>query len=145
MILIELANVNQVEEMHGLLSAELVNPDSLNEIKHCVENYPSFVAYDRRQLIVGLSYSFGAGNDVLWLHGMHVHKDYRNVKIGSELLKHTENRARVLGYTTMMLSNSMQYQGVDKRSAVPFYDDHGYRQIFETFNSPPTYIMIKEL
>lgn len=145
MISIEHANPYQVEEIHDLLTAQLDKPDSIKEIELCVQNYPGYVAYDERQLLVGLSYTFGVGSDVLLLHGLHVHSDYRDREIGSDLLKATEKRARTLGYSTIILTNSMLYQGVDKRSAVPFYENRGFRRIFETFNSPSTHLLLKEL
>ena len=145
MISIEQGNASLAKDMSILLQTELTKPDSLEELRHVLDNYPSFVAFDEIRVLKGLLYTWATGRDVLHIHGLHVHKDLRNEEIGSLLLDKTEVTARNLGYRTITLTNSMHYQGVDKRSAVPFYKKHGYRVIHETFNFPPTYIMLKEL
>lgn len=145
MITIEPGSKAQAEDMHYLLRSELQTPDSLEEIAMCVERYPSYVALNQSRDMIGLSYTFGVGIDVLLLQTLHVHHATRSNKVGSWLLDATENEARLLGYNAMILTNSMLYEGVDKRSAVPFYNKHGYRELFSTFHHPATYLMVKEL
>lgn len=145
MINIEPGSISVVEEMHELLRSELEKPDSLAEITNCVDNYPSFVAFGERRDLTGLIYTQALGGDMLHIHGLHVRESSRNMKIGSLLLIKTEDKARKIGFRTITLTNSMQYRGADKHSAVPFYERHGYSVNHLTFNNPPTYFMLKEL
>ena len=139
------ATIEHVPLMVRLWSEQVSGGDSINEVRHCIENYPGYVSLHDRRELTGLSYTFAVSKDTLLLHGLLVAFGHRGKSLGSELLKRTEHAARELGYATILLTNSMQYNGIDKQSALPFYSKRGYRLTHTTPSMPPTYIMTKDL
>lgn len=144
MITYTIADQNDVFAIEALFKSQDSEPDPRKEIELCVVNYPSFIARDGPKL-VGVAYTFRIAKDILLLHSLLMDNEYRNKNIGSCLLAKIEMAAKDAGYRSIALTNSMQYKGLNKRLAVPFYEQNGYSVQHTSNSSLLTYLMIKAL
>ena len=144
MITYSKADQKDILAIEALFKSQASESDSRKEIELCLMNYPSFIAKNGSK-VVGVAYSLGIAKDILLLHSLLVDNDYRNKTIGCSLLTKIETAAKVAGYSSIALTNSMQYKGLIKRSAVSFYEKNGYSVVHTSETKVPTYLLVKAL
>ena len=87
--------------------------------------YKTFVALFENHVVGFISIvhalAVGSANGYLHITGLAVHKDFRRHKVGSELLRYTENFAKDSGISSIILCT-----GMNRTDAHAFYEHNGY-------------------
>ncbi|TLS52499.1 GNAT family N-acetyltransferase [Paenibacillus antri] len=88
-------------------------------------NYKTFVALLENHVVGFISIvhalAVGSVNGYLHITGLAVHNDFRRHRIGSELLRYTENFAKDSGISNIILCTGMR-----RTDAHAFYEHNGY-------------------
>ncbi len=129
------ATIADIEGIEGLKVSELTyEADPIAQTLTYIEHYPALVAESEGR-IIGFAYTREFSKDIIELCDLLVQREARAKGIGKELVMQTEIRAKQIGYTATILSNSMLYGGHGKQSAVPFYESLGFHVIADTEHS----------
>ncbi|RED55140.1 GNAT family N-acetyltransferase [Cohnella lupini] len=88
-------------------------------------NYKTFVALLDKHVVGFIStvhaLAVGSGNGYLHITGLAVHNDFQRHRIGTELLRFTENYAKDIGISSIILCTGMK-----RTVAHAFYEHNGY-------------------
>ncbi|MBY0217758.1 GNAT family N-acetyltransferase [Paenibacillus illinoisensis] len=88
-------------------------------------NYKIFVALFSNHLVGFISIvhalAVGSANGYLHITGLAVHNDFQRHKVGTELLRYTENYAKKSGISSIILCTGMK-----RTDAHAFYENNGY-------------------
>ncbi len=124
------AAARDAERIVQLHARELEREIGLDRVRRCVSAYPS-VAAEMDGRLVGFAYGDAFAPDIVRLANLLVASDLRGLGLGQRMLGAFEMSARP-SYGAVILVNSLLYPAPEKRTAVPFYERAGYRQLFET-------------
>lgn len=90
-------------------------------------NYKTFVALLENHVVGFISIvhalAVGSTNGYLHITGLAVHKDFQRHKVGTELLRYTENYAKESGISSIIICTGMKRTG-----AQAFYEHNGYNK-----------------
>ena len=129
------ATTADIEGIEALKVSELTYAaDPIAQTLTYIEHYPAIVAESEGR-IIGFAYTREFSKDIIEICDLLVQREARAKGIGKELVRQAELRAKQIGYTATILSNSMLYSGHDKQSAVPFYESLGFTVIANTDHS----------
>ncbi|WP_336765455.1 GNAT family N-acetyltransferase [Paenibacillus sp. USHLN196] len=88
-------------------------------------NYKTFVALLANYVVGFISIvhalAVGSANGYLHITGLAVHNDFQRHKVGTELLRYTENYAKDSGISSIILCTGMK-----RTEAHAFYEHNGY-------------------
>jgi GNAT superfamily N-acetyltransferase len=88
-------------------------------------NYKTFVALIENQVVGFISIvhalAVGSANGYLHITGLAVHNDFQRHRVGTELLRFTENFAKDRGISSIILCTGMK-----RSDAHAFYEHNGY-------------------
>ncbi|WP_405174458.1 GNAT family N-acetyltransferase [Paenibacillus sp. FSL H8-0261] len=88
-------------------------------------NYKTFVALLENHVVGFISsvhaLAVGSANDYLHITGLAVHNDFQRHKVGTKLLRYTENYAKDCGISSIILCTGMK-----RTEAHAFYEQNGY-------------------
>ncbi|SEO04142.1 GNAT family N-acetyltransferase [Paenibacillus sp. OV219] len=88
-------------------------------------NYKTFVALLENHVVgftsIVHSLAVGSANGYLHITGLAVHNDYQRHRVGTELLRYTENYAKDSGISSIILCTGMK-----RTDAHAFYEHNGY-------------------
>ncbi|MFD2700762.1 GNAT family N-acetyltransferase [Paenibacillus shunpengii] len=88
-------------------------------------NYKTFVALLGNHVVgfisIVHSLAVGSANGYLHITGLAVHHDFQRLKVGTELLRYTENYATDSGISSIILCTGMK-----RTDAHAFYEHNGY-------------------
>lgn len=88
-------------------------------------NYKTFVALLENHVVGFISIvhglAVGSANGYLHITGLAVHKDFQRHRVGTELLRYTENYAKNSGISSIILCTGMK-----RTDAHAFYEHNGY-------------------
>ncbi|MGG4132082.1 GNAT family N-acetyltransferase [Paenibacillus illinoisensis] len=88
-------------------------------------NYKTFIAILENQVVGFISIihalAVGSANGYLHITGLAVHNEFQRHKVGTKLLRYTENYAKDSGITSIILCTGMKRMG-----AHTFYENNGY-------------------
>ena len=131
------ANKNDSASISELSSKEIGWTNSPEHLQGMLEDNPAEVALDGERLC-GFIYTQPIASDVLRVCNFIVDGKDREQGIGQELLSRLETQAREAGYKAVLFPEDPTWF---EEQSFGWFEDHGYKQVFETDKSR---IVVKE-
>jgi GNAT superfamily N-acetyltransferase len=120
----DVLGVRNVNEENFRVSMEKMNKDG---------NYKTFVALFENDVVgfITIVQALSVGYPIGYLHiqGLAVKKEFQHSGIGTKLLRHTENYAKKMGISSIILCS-----GFKRTDAHAFYEHNGYGKGSYCFN-----------